>query len=101
MTLDFVVPNTATPGRTGAVSFFVCGTGPGQTTKWQAIAYDKTGGALQSIDGAADAPVVFTRAQGDISRVVFTPSAVSQVGGVPVSGYESIDTLRFNNPVAA
>ncbi|MGI8995831.1 MAG: hypothetical protein ACR2GW_04075 [Pyrinomonadaceae bacterium] len=90
VTLDFVVPNTTTPGRTGAVSFFVCGTEPGQTATWRAVAYTSAGVALQTIEGTTDAEVVFTRAQGDISRIIFTPTA----------GHELLDTLRFNTPVA-
>lgn len=104
VTIDFVVPGTTQPGRTGFVQFNVCMTEPGQSPTWQAVAYNNSGIVLETISGAADTQVTFSRAQGDISRVVFTPSilvlTLSGFAGID-SGYEAIDTLRFNDPVAA
>jgi hypothetical protein len=90
---EFVLPGTTTPATVGSVSFFVSD-GPGEVAneRWSAEIFGLDGRSLSRKTGTETlARVSFNRPQGDIARLVFTPSA----------DLESFDTLTFDVPEPA
>jgi hypothetical protein len=83
--VDMVLPNTATPTVTGAISFWVYDSESAGAT-WSASIYGLSNNLLNTISGTAQtAQVSFTQA--GIHRLVFTPS----------SDLEGFDSLNFDS----